>query len=330
MWRRLQRLLSSLVPSLLLVLYIAVMVCFLNRWDSLVAVTLIPIWAWAAVGMILSLLSWLAFRGAPSLIIFTIWLATGVIGSEETHGLVRDLAHVIDPESPPEDDRRYRVVNVNAGESIEGLEPVATLEPDLVLVQRAPSRTRFHEWAREVIGADAAVLVANNQAIAGRGEILDRIAESGETAIHARIQLESGFLVDVTSMELEDCLPRASLWNPSTWARLQEAREQNRRTLRAHLGENQISQSSIGRVIAGGFQTPPGDDVFRPLQSNEMIDTFSDGGHGWGNTYPSELPLLRLDQIWASENLRTHSAETAPNPRSKHRLVVADLILPDP
>ena len=55
MWRPLKKTLATLVPALLLILFIAVMICFLNRWDSMVAVTLIPVWAWAAFGMTLSL-----------------------------------------------------------------------------------------------------------------------------------------------------------------------------------------------------------------------------------------------------------------------------------
>jgi len=52
MLRKIQQFLGTFVPAWLLVAYFAVLVCMLNRWDGLVMITLVPIWAWAAGGML--------------------------------------------------------------------------------------------------------------------------------------------------------------------------------------------------------------------------------------------------------------------------------------
>jgi len=330
MWRWTQKLFSALIPSLLLLLFIVVVSSFMNRWDSLVAITLIPLWAWAGVGMILSLLSWLAFRGVLSLVIFCLWLATGIAFSEETHSLIKELVNTIDPKPLPEDSRLYRVINVNALGAKEGLEQIKQLEPDLVVVQEPPKQQVLDEIAETWFSGDFGVVSDGSVAIVARGVLLDSIVEESSEAIHARIQLENDFLVDVTSIILSDCLPSTSLWNPGTWERLRQARIHNRRTLRTNLGENQITQNRIGRIIAGGFQTPPGDDVYRPLESNEMVDTFRKAGEGWGNTYPSDYPVLRLDQIWVSESFEVVSTHAIQNRHSDHRIVISELALPSP
>ncbi len=328
MWRWIQKFLGALIPAFLLVLYFGVLSSLLNRWDGLVAITLIPLWALAGVGMILSLLSWLFFRGIPSIVVFCFWLVTGIVGSEETHSLVRELTNTIDPREAPQPERQYRAINVNALRSVEGLQQVKDLKPDLVIIQEPPGEEELRGLASSWFESNFDLLHNDGLAIAAKGEFLDIIDEEGTPAIHARVQIETGLLIDVTSIELSPCLPTPKLWSPAAWRQLNEARVHNRRTLRTHLGENQITQSNIGRIVAGGFQTPPGDDVFRPLESNGMTDVFGKAGEGWGNTYPSDYAVLRLDQIWVSENFGISSAQAIPNRTSDHRIVISDLILP--
>src|SRR5690606_13453022 len=87
MWRKTQKTLATFVPAMLLLVYLTVAICLLNRWDAMVPVTLIPVWAWAGFGMLLSLLCGIFCRGLPSLLMFCLCLATAVLFSEETIGL---------------------------------------------------------------------------------------------------------------------------------------------------------------------------------------------------------------------------------------------------
>lgn len=328
MWRKIQKSLATVIPSLILVVSLIVLASYLNRWDSMTAVTLIPIWAWSAVGMLACILSWIIFRGIPSVIVFSIWLVFGIGFSEETHALVRELGQSIDPKAAPPENRQFRVVSVNTAGSAEALGRAFDLNPDLVIVQESPGGKEVTSLADEEFGPDVSYFVAARQAIIGRGELMATLTGEDGKAIHARLKLRDGFVIDITSVYLDPSHPSPYLWKISEWRKLTDRRIANRRLLRKSLGENRITRNTTGRIVAGGFNTPPGDDVFRPLQSNGLIDTFRTSGTGWGNTYPANYPALRYDQIWSSTNLAPVKATTQRNPVSDHRMVVTDFALP--
>lgn len=329
MWRKIQKILATVIPSILMTVFLIVMVCYLNRWDSMTAITLIPVWAWSAAGMLCCLLSWIAFRGIPAVVVFCIWLVAGIAFSEESHGIFRELVQSIDGRTAPEDERRLRVINLNANGKVESLQRALELKPDIVLVQDSPDEQLISKMVNDAFGVDRIYFVSSGQAIIGRGELLASLVEDNGAAIHARVKMPSELIIDFTSVDLPPCLPSPYLWKLEIWKELTERRIQNRRLLRKALGENQITRLSTGRIVSGGFNTPPGDDVFRPLESNGLIDSFKKSGTGWGNTYPSDYAALRFDQIWASKNLKPYETFTRLSQDSDHRIVISDFILPE-
>ena len=328
MWRKIQKSLATVVPSLLLGLFLIVLVCYLNRWDSMTAVTLIPIWAWALFGMIACILSWVAFRGIPAVIVFSIWLLTGIGFSEESHGLFHELVQFLDPKAPLPEETSLRVIHVHANGSEDALRNAIDLEPDLLFVQMPPPDEFDTDLSNEAFEVDSATFIADELAILGRGELLATLEEEHGQAIHARIRIQDELILDLTCLRLEPSFPSPYLWRPSVWKDLTKRRIANRRLLRQSLGENQIVRPSTGRIVAGGFNTPARDDVFRPLDSNARTDAFAASGSGWGNTYPASSPALRSDQIWSSPNLIPYRTTPRRIPDSNHRLVIADFEIP--
>lgn len=77
-------------------------------------------------------------------------------------------------------------------------------------------------------------------------------------------------------------------------------------------------------IVAGDFNTPPAGHVYGALR-RPYRDAFADAGWGWGFTYPSRTPLLRIDYILHSPSLRTVRCEVGPAPGSDHRPVFAEL-----
>jgi len=330
MWRRIQKFLATFVPALVLLIYLGVVVCLLNRWDAVVAVTLIPVWIWGVAGMLVSLLSWLAFRGFPSLLAFCLWFVTAVVASEETYGLAREF--FFSTEDSPEEEHPsrevLRVANIDAGDDADTIHRLAELEPDIVTIQNAPDEGAVIDAADELYGVERTVVVHRGNAIIARGEFLDTMKEDDSSTVHARLRLAGGFIVDVTNVDLEPCLPRRDIWRPRAWSELSEARSRDRRLLREYLGENQLTRGTTGRIVAGGFGTPPGDDVFRPLENADLVDTWAASGRGWGNTFPSRYAFLRVDQIWVSLNLEPLRSVTHRNPNATHRTVLSELAVP--
>ena len=79
-------------------------------------------------------------------------------------------------------------------------------------------------------------------------------------------------------------------------------------------------------VAAGDFNTPPGTKVHR-LMSAQLRDAFMQAGHGFGLTFTSARPLLRIDYVWASSQLRVQSCRALDTQVSDHRPVLAELAL---
>lgn len=79
-------------------------------------------------------------------------------------------------------------------------------------------------------------------------------------------------------------------------------------------------------LLAGDFNTPPTGHIYRDLL-RRFGDSFRDAGWGWGYTYPSHRPLLRIDYIFHSPHWTVTRCETGAAPGSDHRPVFAELAL---
>ncbi len=294
----------------------------------MVAVTMIPFWAWAVLGVVLCVFSWIFFRGPSSLVVLCLWLITAVVFSEETHTLSRELRDAIDPKTIAEDAEVLRIVTFQSTSGELNFERIDDLEPDVLVIQLPEVKEEeIRDLAEHLFGMDGAYISTKENAILAHGEFLDTLEDPENLSIHARLRRKDGFLIDITSLQLPSSIPSPYLWRPDTWKQLTALRKENRQRVRGCLGENPMTRPNTARLVAGGFNTPPGDDIFRPLESNEMRDTFHVAGRGWGNTFKGKYPLLRVDQIWVSDNLVPVDTYTESLPGSEHRAVVAEVIM---
>jgi endonuclease/exonuclease/phosphatase (EEP) superfamily protein YafD len=79
-------------------------------------------------------------------------------------------------------------------------------------------------------------------------------------------------------------------------------------------------------LLAGDFNVPARMPSLQPLRGF-LDDAWRISGSGWGGTVPEFLPLVRIDQLWLSRNIRPVAVRVVRLPGSDHRAVVADLIL---
>ena len=83
------------------------------------------------------------------------------------------------------------------------------------------------------------------------------------------------------------------------------------------------SASSDRTILLGGdFNVAQGDRVFQAIDTR-LRDSFATGGRGWCNTIMHSMPLLRIDQIWASIDLHAHDAHVAEAANTDHLMYVA-------
>ena len=79
-------------------------------------------------------------------------------------------------------------------------------------------------------------------------------------------------------------------------------------------------------VVCGDFNTPPNARIYRYLTS-VLTDSFRRCGHGLGLSYMRGFPLVRIDHIFVSRNLRPVRCWLPKVSASNHRPVCADVEL---
>ena len=350
---------SLVVPILLIAIHFVVMLCFINRWDSVATVTLVPIWMWAAVGMLLAVLGWAFFKSRLSMLVFFIWLVTALICSDETPALLRSGKHwVIPPPGTPtatsdqtpnnghvEAPRSLRIATLNCNmkddanaaanellDRFSGPDGAATSAIDVIFLQESPDEKMLAAITDQLFGPAGSWVRADDCAILARGRLealklgLDLDKQTPGTQVAATLELAPGDNVELINVHLKRSIVRYDVWRGEAWRAHTEVRIANRNRLRAIMKALPESVTTQPRIIGGDFGTPYNDDIYRVLKRHHR-DAFRSVGAGWGNTFPAEMPLLRIDQIWTSDALTAVSADTFTIGHTDHRMVTAHFVI---
>lgn len=119
----------------------------------------------------------------------------------------------------------------------------------------------------------------------------------------------------------------------------------------AHLGTvnlsglpNQIASSTINRleqleavlarsekrpepvILLGDFNTPPRTNAYRRIAQN-FYNAFAQSGWGFGYTYSSTVPMVRIDHIWYNPSWQSVRSFVPNFAASDHRPLIAELAL---
>ncbi len=79
-------------------------------------------------------------------------------------------------------------------------------------------------------------------------------------------------------------------------------------------------------IVCGDFNTPPRGIVYGML-ADAWTDAAGSVGSGFGYTFASPMPVLRIDYVWLSSDLRAVRTSVPASTGSDHRPVVADIAL---
>lgn len=77
-------------------------------------------------------------------------------------------------------------------------------------------------------------------------------------------------------------------------------------------------------IVAGDFNTPPRGRLYRRM-TNHSRDSFADVGGGFGYTYRADIPLLRIDYVFAGGGLEPENCWVVRSQASDHLPVVSIL-----
>jgi hypothetical protein len=243
------------------------------------------------------------------------WLAFSILHVEEPISFVRGFS------SHPTAKHALRVATVNCSGSLRTITDALSESPDIVLIQESPAASQWNHFLKnypgyEILpGIDASILVKGSVQPHHKG----RFYTIGMVEIR-------GLVFGVGSLRLATSEPRVDLWNPACW-RDQSALRKKQLTQISQIQSHLPNASPF--ILGGDFNVPQGDQVFSTLK-DQLRDSFDGAARGGCNTIISSFPLLRIDQIWTTQDLRSVNAYTKKSLHTDHRIYVADFELPTP
>ncbi|MEI6512834.1 MAG: endonuclease/exonuclease/phosphatase family protein [bacterium] len=89
-----------------------------------------------------------------------------------------------------------------------------------------------------------------------------------------------------------------------------------------------IQEEKGPTIVAGDFNSTPLSSTHRTL-SKLLTDSFDSVGRGLGYTFPSKLPLIRIDYIYLSDSLIVTDCHPVSSNSSDHFPLMADLRVPN-
>jgi hypothetical protein len=203
---------------------------------------------------------------------------------------------------------------------------VAAYEPDIILLQESPSRENLESLTRDFFGAEGVVVSGGDTSILTVGRIEPRHVDNSSHFVHAVVELPTGFKANVISVRLSPPVFRLDFWRPGFWRDHHDLRIRHRREIEEVMEVVRGGPESATFIVGGDYNAPPNDGSLAALRGR-LFDTFRQAGRGWGNTGTNRFPLFRVDQVWATGNLRAESVVARKTIHSDHRMVICDLML---
>lgn len=296
--------------ALSILLWTFISYCYLRRPDECAAITLWPAWIWILPGALLTALGYSTNKRLGLALLLT-WLLTMGTFSEEPKSLLRSIQR-LDPQfqTARREGNGLRVITLNcAGGSLQAAFEVSAHNPDVVLLQESPVKKKDVEaLGRRLFGNNAGVLCGLDTSVLANGKItqlqLDHKQSSFFTA--ARVHLTTGAEIYVISARLMPPVARFDLWSPECWKGQKENRLFHKEQIRLIAAQIRQIPGDAPILLGGDMNAPAGDGALSLLHPR-MHDTFREGGRGWGNTVLNDIPISRIDQIWASRHFNAVS-----------------------
>lgn len=301
---------------------------YLLRPPNVDPITIWPFWFWSLPAMVLSMFAVSRRNRFWGLLTVGAWLIATLLICEEPAALVRIVSQSPPPLSAQKPPDTVRVVTLNcAGGDTQAAAESFTWEPDIVLLQEAPS------------AVDLAALVATRDgwqshcgqdpAILTRGEITPLPVQKGQEIFICAADIVLPHMPSVPALRVvctRLLLPslRTRIWLPEAWSDGFEARADREEQMEAVAGIARAGLDTMPVIVGGDFNAPAGDSIFRLLKPG-FRDAYLEGGAGWPNTITNDTPMSRIDQVWVSPHLEVSAAWVVRTRHSDHRAVVVDL-----
>ncbi len=321
--------LSSALCALSIALHLVVGLCYVFRWDRATAVTTIPLFFWACAGLGLVALAWALVRrrSAWQFAVALLWIVSYLVLGDEPAAVARGL--VADP--PAADTRTpgttLRVATLNCrGHDVPAALELEAFRPDIIFYQESPHYRFVHDLAQRLYGSDGSFIKTYDVSILARGRLRAQPAGNSSRYLQATLTLPDGQEVEIAGVHLTGAVTDLSLWRKASWKRYYHNRLARRSEVASLLADVVRGAGPRPAIIAGDFNAPPPDAIFREMAIH-FQDSYHRAGTGWSNTFSNSLPVLRIDQVWTTPEFEAVGHGTYRSVSSDHRFVVVDLVL---
>jgi endonuclease/exonuclease/phosphatase (EEP) superfamily protein YafD len=318
--------------GLSLALHVLTVFAFSRQPDALAAFTVLPIWTWGGLGLMLAMFAFYFLRAPLSLVMTGVWAVTLLVGADEA----RVLANVGRSKPLPGPAERHdgspviRVVTMNC--AIFGFgnpaNDIAAWNPDIVLLQDCyPHQVR--QIADALYGGRGDYRShGGTNAVITRWKILREVRNPANRDQQVTVGFPDGSSAEVVNIHLASAATDLRFWRPATWGehRANRAERRGQLTKALHILEQTTPAfPNMPTLLGGDFNSPAADVVHRQL-SRDFVDAFATAGTGWGNTFHRRFPVLRIDLIYATRHFVPVRSRVVESRHSNHRMVVADFL----
>jgi len=334
MMNSVRRRLGWTLVGLSFALHLLTIYAYVRQPDRLAAFTVMPVWVWGGIGLLLSSIAYYFLRASLSLVLTGIWAVT-ILSLADENRIMGNLTK----ETPLPGQARphsglpvIRVITLNCSHfnfGNPGLD-LAIWDPDIVLLQEVkPSDVK--SIADQLYGGHGDYRYHNDNGIVTRWRIKREVRNPNPAFREQQLTVvdPDGREIEVVNVHLATAATNLKFWQRSTWQQYSENRQIRRQELSVTL--QLLAQTSPfperPTLLGGDFNSPATDPVHY-LLSGEFKDSFATAGTGWGNTFQRRVPVLRLDCIYATRQFTPVRCRAVTTRKTDHRMVISDLILP--
>lgn len=301
-------------------------ICYGTRAAPVALITILPPWFWAAPGVLLVPLS--RRRGAWRNLLgpLVAWAIFLLVFCEEPRVVLTVLRAWPNPAwtHAVEGGRGIRVVSINTGGGdMDAVREALALHPDLLVISESPGDAPLRA---ELEKRGGMTLVHGAEvSIVARGEVRPIEVDKAARWLMNAAEVKLGELrVGIVGVHLP--APRFSfrIWSLADWREVASSQTSRTAAMTTVMSNVEKMDGAMMLVVAGDFNAPAGDAIYRLLPSG-LQDSWPAAGIGLGNTMINDMPVVRIDQVWVDRRLRCDATVARKTVSSDHRAVVADV-----
>ncbi len=303
------------------------------RPDDLLALTVFPVWVWTIPPILIVLLIGLLAGYRYLLALIPLLLVT-YLASDTPLAPLRVMISDAPPTVRQTNEQTLRVISHNCHHLPSAVKALKKYDADIVLLQEIVRSKHFEEVRLHLFGEAGFSLKGRDIAILSRYPLKQITLENEyqKFCIAAQVSIPTSHGTEdilLAPLHLNSPPFRYDLWEKECWQSYTQHRLAQKKQFQSIVNSLPAFEANDKVIIGGDFNAPAGDVIFEIMPSY-MQEAFHETGVGWGCSFHSQYPLIRIDQLWSTPQIKPIRCHTVDSESSDHRVIIVDYeIIPD-